>query len=112
LSLVFFRSKNWDDILKLLKGMSGLSGFLPTGVHVQHLAISDVSNKVLAGIHGRNLTFLALAICLLIVLLAKNSTELLERVKPSWQVLSFMIVVSFYAFLNMGKVSEFLYFQF
>ena len=112
LSLVFFRSKNWDDVLKLLKGMFGLSGFLPSGMNTGHLFSSNFSKTLLAGIDGRNLTFLVPAICLLIVLMLKNSNELMERVRPSWKVLSFMILVSFYTFLNMGKVSEFLYFQF
>ena len=112
LSLVFFRSKSWDDVLKLLKGMAGLSGFVPPGKSAADLFTSDFSRVALAGIDGRNMTIVALAVCLVTVLAAKNSNELLERVTPSWKVLSFMVIVSFYSFLNMGKVSEFLYFQF
>jgi hypothetical protein len=35
-----------------------------------------------------------------------------ERFKPSWKSLAFLLLISFYALVNMSKVSEFLYFQF
>ena len=32
--------------------------------------------------------------------------------KPTRKTFAFVVVISFYTLLNMGKVSEFLYFQF
>ena len=93
-------------------GLFGLSGFLPSGMNDVRLFSSKFGKTLLAGINGTNGIFLMLALCLLTVLMVKNSNELTERVRPSLKVLSFMILVSFYTFLNMGKVSEFLYFQF
>lgn len=116
LSLVFFRAKNWGDVLKLLKGMLGLSGFFPAGMttslHLRDVFNSRFIKALLAGIDGRNETLFMPLLCLYLVLVHRNSNELMESIKPSWKILSFMIVILFYTLLNMGKVSDFLYFQF
>jgi D-alanyl-lipoteichoic acid acyltransferase DltB (MBOAT superfamily) len=116
ISFVFFRARTVHDAIKVLKGMLGFADFLPAGfttqLHLADMFRSKFGKTLLSEIGGRNETMWGLLCALLFILLLKNSNELTERFKPSWQNLVFVILISFYAFLNMGKVSEFLYFQF
>lgn len=116
ISFVFFRAKGWDEAMKVFKGMFGFSGFIPAeayaGFSFMTVFRSKFGKMVLADIGGRNATFWILVAALLFALLLKNSTELTDDFKPSWRSLAFVILISFYTLLNMGKVSEFLYFQF
>jgi len=116
LSFVFFRAKGWDEAMKVLKGMFGLSGFIPAEAYANFGLMTVFKSKfgktVLAGIAGRNETFWFLVVALLFALLLKNSNELTDGFKPTWKTFAFVVIISFYTLLNMGKVSEFLYFQF
>ncbi len=116
LSFVFFRAKGWDEAIKVFKGMFGLNGFIPVEVYENFSLLNIFRSKfgktMLAGIDGRNSTFWMMLLALLFALLLKNSNELTKEFKPSWRTFAFVIIISFYTLLNMGKVSEFLYFQF
>ena len=116
MSLVFFRAKDWHTAVTILKGMAGCHGFLPPTlfetVGGRGVFTSKFGQTLLESVGGSNRTLLGLIIVLIFVLTFKNSNELKERFRPTWQTCAFMVVISFYTFLNMSKVSEFLYFQF
>jgi hypothetical protein len=116
LSFVFFRAKEWRDAVKVLDGMFGLNGFIPPSLLEKFSPLSVFQSKfgrtLLAGIGGRNETYWGLIICLIFVLVLKNSNELTDRFQPTWKTFVFLVAIAFYTLLNMGKVSEFLYFQF
>ncbi|MCA9390476.1 hypothetical protein KC571_03665, partial [candidate division WWE3 bacterium] len=46
------------------------------------------------------------------ILFFKNSSELRKSFKPSWKYLVLSVVICFLAIISMGKISEFIYFQF
>lgn len=116
LAFVFFRAKDWNGAAKVVKGMFGFSGFLPGSVRDVFTPLmvfqSKFGKSVLEGIGGRNETFWGLLIILVCVLMFKNSHEIADRFRPSRLTYAFLVLISFYTLLNMGKVSEFLYFQF
>jgi hypothetical protein len=116
LSLVFFRAKDWQNAVQMLKGMVGLHGFLPATLHPagggQGAIRQKIVDALLATISGNTRTLVGLIIVMIFTLVFKNSNELKDGFRPTWKTGAFMVILSFYAFLNMGKVSEFLYFQF
>ncbi len=115
-SFVFFRARGWDEAMKVLKGMFGMNGFIPAEAYANFGLTTVFSSRfgktVLAGIGGRNETFWFLLGALLFAFFLKNSNEMTRDFKPSWKAFAFVVAISFYTLLNMGKVSEFLYFQF
>ena len=116
LSFVFFRAKGWDDAIKVVKGMFGLSGFIPAEASANFTFMTvfrpEFWKACLAGISGRNENFWLLVGLLVFVLFLRNSNELTAEFRPSWKTFAFAVIICFYSLLNMGKISEFLYFQF
>jgi len=116
LSFVFFRAKDWDAAMKVFKGMAGMSGvtlprFLGKIPLVRDLDV-PFNKHWLAGIQGKDDTVIYLLIACIVALTARNSMQMTDAFKPGWKTFLFLVVISFYALLNMSKVSEFLYFQF
>ena len=114
-SFVLFRAKDLANAGKVLKGMIGLNGVLPT-TH-PHFALADLGHGqfwklLMASINGNDTTLWTLIVITVLTLMCKNSTQLEQNFKPSWKNLAFAVVIGFYAVINMNKVSEFLYFQF
>jgi alginate O-acetyltransferase complex protein AlgI len=72
----------------------------------------DFGKNWLDGIQGKEQTMWYLLIAFIVVLTAKNSIQMTDSFKPTWKSFLFLVVIAFYALLNMSKVSEFLYFQF
>ncbi len=95
---VFFRAKEWEDAIKVLKGMFGLSGVIAEKT-LPYISFFDKDDLW---------KFIAVFI---IVIFLKNSMQMLKRpinIKKA-------VFVSFlfsWAVLSLGKVSEFLYFNF
>jgi len=116
LSFIFFRAKGWDEAMKVVKGMFGLNGFIPaeTAANFGFITVfrAEFWKTCLAGISGRNENFWLLVGLLVFVLFLRNSNELTDEFKPSWKTFAYTVIICFYTLLNMGKVSEFLYFQF
>jgi hypothetical protein len=102
--------------MKVFKGMAGQNGVLLPRFLDNVPIIGDLNFQFgkhwLAGIQGKDQTVIYLLIAFVVVLTAKNSIQMTESFKPSWKSIIFLVVVAFYALLNMSKVSEFLYFQF
>ena len=133
---VFFRAPNIDTALNILQGMAGVNGLvLPDGfLPLALVKILSDCGVVFGGlpafsdIPGRTSSMVAWVAGLwLLVWFAPNSQQIMVNFKPAletvfstsrlcwkpnrlWMMAT--IVVLLYAFKKMGKVSEFLYFQF
>ena len=115
LSFVFFRAKTWDGALKVLQGMCGANGvMLHKSLKKSHVlqALGVKFGLWLEAINGNDRTYAMVLIGLVVVLVAGNSMQVVERFRPSWRWLTCLLILSCWSLLDMSKVSEFLYFQF
>ena len=115
LSFIFFRAKSWGSAMRVLEGMGGMNGVMlhKSLSKVQFLQGHGIKFGLwLGSIKGTDRTYIMIIIAILITHLSLNSMQLVERIKPSWRWMTFMLVASFWSLLNMNRVSEFLYFQF
>jgi len=112
---VFFRAKEWEDAVKVLKAMFGMSGIVFSSKYTEKLSfLSEYGIEFgawLPNIDG-NKSGTWIFVGLIIVLLCKNSMQLKETFKPNKWYLLFSIIIMMYAVSNMNKLSEFLYFNF
>ena len=114
-SFVFFRSKSLASAQHMLEGMFGLNGVMLDKSLKKISLLADMGftfGKWLEGIKGNDHTWIMAIAGLVIVVFWKNSMEIIDRVRPNWGWFLFMLLLSFWSFLEMNKVSEFLYFQF
>ncbi len=119
---VFFRAKEWEDAIKVLSAMFGLSGFAIESVKLINLLKLDRDTldliSVTSGIARFDMAiYLVIAAFSMFVLFMKNSNEQvakLEAAKPrlSVMVLSLACLYISIIFINSVKVTEFLYFDF
>jgi len=112
----FFRAKDMDDALKVLKGLFGMSGvmvperWLPI---VSFLGLSGINTgTVLTSIPGDERIFIFLAAALLCAILFKNSDHMVSQLKPRWWGALLLAFVTIFGILNLQKASEFIYFNF
>lgn len=89
-----FRAKNFDDAIKVLKGLIGLNGL------------------GLASIMEFKLILLGLFVTLLITVFTKNSIEKIETFKADYKTLLFASLIFSISIIFLTRVSEFLYFNF
>ncbi|OHB32718.1 MAG: acetyltransferase [Desulfuromonadaceae bacterium GWC2_58_13] len=115
-SWVFFRATNFEDALKVFRGMAGLSGIvLPKSLAsmvpgLQEFGISF--GRVYPGIDGNSTLTIAIIVFGAIVLFARNSNELAERFRPNWSWALYVAALGLVGLSGVTRVSEFLYFQF
>jgi alginate O-acetyltransferase complex protein AlgI len=106
---VFFRATNFDQAIYIIKAMVGLENFvLPTRV-ARLISMNLVPDGPLLFTYY---SVILILIALYIVAIQKNSFELMHRFKPNYLNLVFIVVISIVSILQLGKVSEFLYFNF
>jgi alginate O-acetyltransferase complex protein AlgI len=91
---VFFRAKDWAESIRILKGMTGLSGITLSGI------------TTLAPI------LLLIVIFLPIVVFAPNSSEKMENLRPTLRTALFIAILFIVSLLYFNRISEFLYFNF
>jgi len=113
---VFFRAKNLDSAMGVLKAMFGLQGvYLPDVFSIrQGLAgltgkVSFMDWKVIMG-SGRD-AYLFIIPAIIFCLVFKNSNELADRFEPGWKTLC-VVLAGIYALLHIFPMNEFLYFNF
>ena len=91
---IFFRAKDFDDAIKVLKGLLGFNGIgLSSIMYFKYI-------------------ILALIITLLITLFTKNTLEKAENFKADYKTLLFISFLFSVSLLYLTRVSEFLYFNF
>ncbi|WP_336990183.1 MBOAT family O-acyltransferase [Bacillus infantis] len=110
---VFFRAESFAQAVLMLKIMFGFINFeLPTR-----------AAAVLEPLTGLNLmpdramfytlpSIIMIILALFIVTLRHNSFEMMHRFKPSAFNMVFLAIISIVSILQLGKISEFLYFNF
>ncbi len=114
---VFFRANSWADAIKVLKGMAGLTGFYIPESYARLFnlqTVEGINDLSIVTATGGSLTNIILLIFagIMVTLLFKNSTQLMEQIKPTWFWGFFVALLYFVSIFSMAKVSEFLYFNF
>ena len=113
---MFFRAKEWDDAIKVLKGMIGLDGIvLPSALNLKFAFLSDFGVEFggfIGHIGGNYSTPIFLLAGIIIPLAFKNSTQKLNDLKMNFLQLLFNIFLLSMSFIYLGQYTEFLYFNF
>ena len=99
---VFFRAKEWDDALKVLKGM------FFGNIAVTHLSASSLLNAI----SGTKWTIIDLAAAFVIIVFFKNTMQYIEKEHISYRLMVYAAILFSIGILSLNKVSEFLYFNF
>ena len=113
---VFFRAKEWDDALKVLGGMAGLSGIiikdkLEGKLYFLHNYGVEFA-KVTEHIGGDSDSLKLIVFALIITFLFKNSTQYIKTIQLSSKMILLASFLFTWAVLSMHKISDFLYFNF
>jgi alginate O-acetyltransferase complex protein AlgI len=117
-AFVFFRAKTLTDAGKILKGMSGVNGVMLHYSIGRHPFLSKLGSlgitfgDWLNGIRGTDRAYGMALAALLITTVAINSNQIMARIRADWKSFLFICGAFFWAIMEMGHVSEFLYFQF
>jgi len=98
ISWVFFRAKEWDDAIKVLKAM-----FFGEWV---------TSDIWLSNLYADKYLMVQLLLASLLVFFAKNSMELRGYFKLNNYSIAFVVILLISSFLHLSGVHEFLYFNF
>ena len=113
---IFFRAREWEDAIKVLKGMVGISNIvLPSFLEtkLQFLKSFGITfGGFVSDINGDNFTPLWIIIGFIFVLGFKNSMEKMVEFKPNYKIVVLTLICFVYGVLSLTKVSEFLYFNF
>ncbi len=113
---VFFRAKDWDNALKVLKGMFGLSGIVLPNFLLAKLGFLTKYGISFNGFIeriGDKSTFLFILFGFILALAFKNLTEKMANFKPNYLKIINLIVILLLSFYSMIAVkTEFLYFNF
>jgi hypothetical protein len=114
-SFVFFRSKSLASARHMLEGMFGLNGVMLDRSLKKIPFLEDMGFTFglwLEGIKGNDNTWIMSIAALVTVVFCKNSMEIIDRVRPNCYWFLLILIIAFWSFLDLNKVSEFLYFQF
>ncbi len=113
---VFFRAKEWDDAIKVLNGMIGLSGvILPISLLNKLTFLIDYGMEfgtVFFSISEKNKSVYWILMAIFFILFFRNSSEKLNKFKLNYQNLLIAFICFLLSILSLNKVSEFLYFNF
>jgi len=116
MSWVFFRAKEFEDAIKVLNGMLGMTGIsLPISLSSKLSFLSQYGvefGNFIAETGGNKFTPLWLILGFILVLIFKNSMEQINSCKLSYKTVWFSGILFVIGVLSMNKVSEFLYFNF
>lgn len=112
---VFFRAQSWADAIKVIKAMTGLNGVTLPESLAGFLGFLAQYNVSFGGFIMQDYLHQAtavLAVCLFIVLFAKNSMQLKDDFKPSPFNAVAIAFLAITAILSLSRVSEFIYVNF
>jgi hypothetical protein len=113
---VFFRAKEWDDAIKVLKGMFGLSGIMLPEKYAGKLTfLNDLGiefGHVFENINGKSKTITFLILAFILILKFKNSMFFRDNFVASYKYMLFVVIILSYCIFSFNQASEFLYFNF
>ncbi|QKF78377.1 MBOAT family O-acyltransferase [Arcobacter defluvii] len=113
---VFFRAKEWDDAIKVLKGMFGFNSvvfpekYAPIFGFLNQYGITF--DKVTIHIGDGNKSLAWILIGIFFILFYKNSIEKINVLEFNYKTLFLTFISLFISLLSLNKISEFLYFNF
>jgi len=108
---VFFRAKEWDDAIKVLKGMFGLSGVILPSVRLDDKLL-QVKLDIFKNTDITLFMFIMLIAGLFATTLMKNSTQHGQTFKVSRVTLAWTLSMALLSLYFMHRPTEFLYFNF
>lgn len=114
LSWVFFRAENWADAIKVLQAMCGLNGVTLSEKYIESLSFlidyGVTFDLWLANINGKKAyTWIFIGFILIVL---KNSNELQYKFRSNLNYVIATVFMLSLSVLQLGEVSEFLYFNF
>jgi len=114
-SWVFFRAEKWEDAIKVIKGMLGLSGVvLP--ISLQNISFLQqnkiVFGEVFVNFNSDTEVILWIAIAFFICLFFKNSNQVLITYKPSSKIVFYIVLIFIISLMHLDKNVDFIYFNF
>ena len=112
---VFFRAKEWDDAVKVLKGMFSGALVLPQSMQESFGYLSEHGVKFgywLYSISRDEYTVWWVGAALVVTIALKNSNQITENMKPNYLTALYAAVLFLAAASSLSKLSEFLYFNF
>lgn len=112
ISWVFFRAKEFDDAIKVLKGMLFGTLVFPLGMEKYFISTVTYSNAWLSNIYADKYILLQLLIGLMIVLFKVNTLYIYKNFSSNIITIIFMVFLTVASVLNLSGVHEFLYFNF
>lgn len=116
LSWVFFRANEWEDAIKVLKGMFGFEGVIISKYLKKSLpSLEGLGFSV--GDHLENLyadddVFRMILVSAIITFFCNNSNQIRNNFNVNWLNLFFASFLIILSILSITKVSPFLYFNF
>ena len=115
ISWIFFRAEQWEDAIKVLKGMFGFSGVVLPSIF-QNISFLQgnkiVIGEVFANFNSDTEITLWLLIALFICLFFKNSNEIVSFYKPDNKIVFFIVSIFTISLMNLDKNVDFIYFNF
>jgi len=113
---IFFRAKEWEDAINILKAMFGFNSIVFTYKHYKYLSFMDNYDSISFGVvteHiGGQSTVLNCILAAFFIISYKNSIEMKQLYKPNIKNVCFISTVLIIAIFNISSFSEFLYFNF
>lgn len=113
---IFFRAKEWDDAIKVLIGMMGVSGIVLAEKY--NLIFSFLTNygitfdRVTENIGDGSKSLIWILFGIFFILFFKNSMQKSEKFKINIKTLFITLIYFLSSILSLNQVSEFLYFNF
>ena len=113
---IFFRAKEWDDAIKVLMGMMGVSGIVLAEKY--NLIFSFLTNygitfdRVTENIGDGSKSLIWILFGIFFILFFKNSMEKSKKFKINIKTLFITLIYFLSSILSLNQVSEFLYFNF
>jgi D-alanyl-lipoteichoic acid acyltransferase DltB (MBOAT superfamily) len=112
---VFFRAEDWDDALKVIKGMFGFTGIVLPEVLQYRFNSLDNSIKfddVFLNFNSDSEITLWIPFAFFLCLFFKNSYEIVNYYQPSFKIIFFIVFIFSISLLNLDQNIEFIYFNF
>ena len=113
---VFFRAQEWEDAIKVLKGMFAMNGVVLPNILSSKLSFLTEYGIGFGGfvenIYGNSFTPLWVVSILFVVVFFSNSMERMHAFKLNNKTAFLAAIMFIYSLFSMYQVSEFLYFNF